>query len=106
MGYEASWCDGCSCSGLAVTCTSTDADSPWNGFSSDTDHWKAAGSDSGDFNGVEMSGVCTSTSGFYLPSGGDYTKIWPSNGNHYARFQGSPYNDLKTFCVLDLQEEV
>merc|ERR1712098_899800 len=100
-GYEYSDCDGCTCSGLGLTCTSTDTESKWNGFTSDLVHWKAAGSDDGQ-SFPALSGVCQSTSGFALNNGETYTKIWPSGGEMYARFEGSPYLGGKVYCVLDL----
>lgn len=95
-GYEYSTGScGCSCSGLGLTCTSSDPTSAWHGFTSDVGHWKAYGNTNSDVTGTATD-VCVSTSGFYLNNGKSYTKIWPSNGGQYARFEGAPYSDVTT----------
>jgi len=101
---------GCNTGGLGLTCTSSlsAADgSLWDGFTSDTVHWKAFGARTASFAGkLDMDDVCTSTSGFSLVgSSVAYTKIWAGNADdnmRYARFQGSPYRGGNQYCVYTL----
>ena len=84
---------GCSCSGLAVVCSSPTV--PWWNLVSSTS-WQAFGSNSAwseppgwQSVGAAPAGFgtpCVTSSGFSLPGYSGYTKIWPSNGAQYASF--------------------
>jgi len=92
IGYEASTCNGCGCSGLQLECD--------NGFISTNERnvWTAMGKTSSINFGERFtnSGICQSTSGFSL-SGAKLSpmKIWPANGSKYAYFKAVPYWNRK-----------
>jgi len=100
-GEEAGHCNGCSCSGLSLVCTSTRSSSPWNGFKSSPSNFQAFGSDNSDATpagfGSNLAGdaPCQSSSPFHLAGFNSATKnqnkIWAANGGKYAWFSANAY---------------
>lgn len=94
QGYEYSHCNGCGCSGLGLSCSSSY--SPWDSVRSDTSNWLAYGSSGAGPSSTDwklpygdtsqFSSPCQSHSGFYCNGCSSYTKIWASNGNRYSYF--------------------
>ena len=98
-GRDNNICDGCVCSALVVSCSSTNTNSPWHGWGSNADEWTAFGDQ--EFNeppsgwtlGMGGSSVCTRPADAYLSEyqyGSAISAIWPSNGGRYAWIMGQP----------------
>lgn len=118
-GYEAEGGSrGCSVSGMTVLCESADKESPWHGFRTNANSWRAYGSASSTLsdelsfgwkynNDVWRSATgtppCESTSGYSLTdvntAGPSKDKIWSANGAKYAWFSAAPTLTAKSTLI-------
>merc|ERR1711988_2054738 len=93
--------NGCTHSGLSLTCTSDKPKSPWKGFKSTPKTMKATGSSSASSTpsgfGTKVVGSkpCSSSSPYHLAgfntAHSSAGKIWAANGKKYAWFSADPY---------------